>query len=212
HHLAEREVDEPPGDRRERRGDRVGHLVVIRPRAGSISEDRPAPGDRFPEELVVGQVIDALSQIRVRLVHPASEQLGGRGHGDAPSTAACRSGGYRSRSTRSARSCSTARWHSWIVAVESLGILMDTSASGPSRPPERPVRAITSSSRSCASRAARTTFSELPLVEIATSASPGRPSASSCREKTPSPPKSFVIAVSSDVSVVIARAAIEGLG
>ena len=60
--------------------------------------------------------------------------------------------------------------------------------------------------------AALTTFGEFPLVEIAISTSPARPSDSTCRAKTPSTPKSFAIAVSSDESVVSAIAGIEGRG
>ncbi len=55
-------------------------------------------------------------------------------------------------------------------------------------------------------------FAELPLVEIAISTSPARPSDSTWRAKTPSTPKSFAIAVSSEVSVVRAMAGIDGRG
>ena len=119
--------------------------------------------------------------------------------------------GYSARSTSSARSCSTARWHSWMCAVIVEGTRIATSASGASgaarllrsaRPPER------SCDRACS--AARTMFAEFPLVEIAMSTSPARPSDSTWRAKTPSMPKSFAIAVSSDVSVVRAIAGIDG--
>ena len=58
----------------------------------------------------------------------------------------------------------------------------------------------------CAALAARSTFGELPLVEWMISRSPGFASASTCRAKTCSKPKSFAAAVSSDVSVVSATA------
>ena len=63
-----------------------------------------------------------------------------------------------------------------------------------------------------AQQTARRTFSELPLVLIATSASPGCAKACTCRSKTPANPKSFAEAVRMEVSVVRAIAANPGRG
>jgi hypothetical protein len=55
-------------------------------------------------------------------------------------------------------------------------------------------------------------LAELPLVEMPSRTSPRLPNASTWRAKMPSTPKSFPIAVRSDVSVVSAIARIAGRG
>jgi hypothetical protein len=57
-----------------------------------------------------------------------------------------------------------------------------------------------------ASATAASTLGESPLVEIASTTSPRRPSAWSWRENTCSKPKSLAIAVSAEESAVSARA------
>ena len=58
-----------------------------------------------------------------------------------------------------------------------------------------------------ASRAtARSTFTELPLVDMAIATSPARPSARNCRSNSSSNEESFPIEVSIEVSVVSAMA------
>ena len=97
-----------------------------------------------------------------------------------------------------------------MCAVTVLGTRTAASASGASTPPDSPVSAITGSPKPRARSAARITFAELPLVEIAIRTSPCRPSDSTWRSNIPSVPKSFAIAVRSDVSVVSAIAGIDG--
>ncbi|CFV98559.1 Uncharacterised protein [Bordetella pertussis] len=89
------------------------------------------------------------------------------------------------------RACSKMIWTSWIRMVRSCGTQRWTSCgvmSSPMTPPPLPVSAMTCISRSRAVSMARTTLGELPLVEIATSTSPGWPSAWTCRSKISSNP------------------------
>src|SRR5690554_2986295 len=93
------------------------------------------------------------------------------------------------RSIRSHRQWIANRWTSWIRAVERAGTRISTSSGSSSDampPPSRPVSATTSMSRSWAAWMACRTLPELPLVEIASSTSPGCPRARICLEKTSS--------------------------
>jgi len=65
--------------------------------------------------------------------------------------------------------------------VTSEGITIATSTSEASLPPPRPESPTVRSPRVRASRTPATTFSESPEVEKATTASPGRPCASTSR-------------------------------
>ncbi|MNC75038.1 hypothetical protein D3C75_1265020 [compost metagenome] len=71
-------------------------------------------------------------------------------------------------------------------AVTRAGTRISTSSGSSSEampPPSRPVRATTVISRSWAAWMAWITLPELPLVEIASSTSPGWPRARICLEK-----------------------------
>ena len=90
------------------------------------------------------------------------------------------------RSTASHRQCTVSRCTSWMRAVRSCGTQMRTSVSvSISRilPPLWPVSAITTISLARAASIAAITLLELPLVLMASSTSPGAPSACTCLEK-----------------------------
>src|SRR5690606_809665 len=93
------------------------------------------------------------------------------------------------RSIRSHRQWMASRWTPWMRAVERAGTRISTSSGSSSEviaPPSRPVRATTCISLSWAACIACRTLAELPLVEIASSTSPGCPSARICLENTSS--------------------------
>src|SRR6266566_2707608 len=102
--------------------------------------------------------------------------------------------------------CSIARCSSWICEVSSAGMTSASSTRRRAAPPPLPSSATTRTPLARAAWAARSTFALSPLVECNTSRSPGRTSASTCRAKTASNPRSLPHAVSSDVSVVKATA------
>ena len=74
-------------------------------------------------------------------------------------------------------------WPSWMRGVSVDGTRKQMSLSGASLPPPSPVKPTTATPRARAASAARMMFGELPEVEIATSTSPVRPSASTWRAK-----------------------------
>src|SRR5262249_54192680 len=105
------------------------------------------------------------------------------------------------------RRCTTMMWTSWIRAASGCGTSRSWAPGGASRPRPWPVRPTVRRLRARAARTAASTFGDRPDVLIATATSPGRPSASTCRRKTVSKPKSFATAVRIEVSVVRAIAA-----
>src|SRR5215204_302732 len=80
--------------------------------------------------------------------------------------------------------------------MRSDGTFTTTSTRRARRPPERPDRPTTPMPHDRAASTAATTFGELPLAEIATRRSPGRPRDLSCSENTRSYPLSLAHAVS----------------
>src|SRR5690606_1779613 len=118
-------------------------------------------------------------------------QGGGAEHcGQQQRSGNCLGVGHHSVSPRSRASipshmaCSIRAWISWMRMVRSLGTHKWTSCAVKSSlitPPPLPVSAMTDISRSWAACTARTTFAELPLVDMATSRSPGWPRAPTWR-------------------------------
>ncbi len=98
-------------------------------------------------------------------------------------------------------------WMNWVtvdgtqIVVQPCFIIL---------PPVSPVRTMACMPRECAYSSARSTFSELPDVEIPTTMSPALPGACTWRSNTPAKPKSFPFAVRKLESVVSAIAAHPG--
>ena len=113
---------------------------------------------------------------------------GERGHsGDGGPATAATLGGATGFDVDHDESIAIAEYDNWIRVVDPCGTQMWTSSgrhSSPRRPPPLPVRATTFMPRSCATCAAASTLAELPLVVIASSTSPSRPSAPTCLENT----------------------------
>ena len=111
------------------------------------------------------------------------EYIGCDPHPGPQATARRREGAHQLRlscaSTKPATTWYTNSWHSWILAVSLDGTARIKSQSSSIRlAPGRPVKPmVTNPWRRAAFNAART-FAEPPLVDIASSTSPGRPSAS----------------------------------
>jgi hypothetical protein len=76
HDLAFRDVHQAPPDRRERRRIGMRRLRIIdRPTTVVAEADRPTSGHGFPEELIVGQPVDALADRFVCLLEPFSDDF-----------------------------------------------------------------------------------------------------------------------------------------
>src|SRR5690606_8639196 len=113
---------------------------------------------------------------------------GGQQHPGGEGAVSHHSVSPRSRTSMPSHSaCSSRMWTSWMRIVRSWGTQRWMSVSWsmrPISPPPLPVRAMTVISRSCAASIAVMTLAELPLVEVATRASPGWPRALTWRSKT----------------------------